>query len=117
MRGHGAVAAVYCSAADFTAVPAIQAAFPSTLAGTRATGTCVAGLYGLPQLRCNADGTWDQADVQNACSGTCVRTAWHMPLLTAIRCLHVRAHVAGNGPCGSMHVCSVALSGAVGRRS
>ena len=64
------VPAVYCDAIDLTANATFDATFPSTLAGTNAIGACANGLFGLPQLVCDADGTWNTTAVINPCSGT-----------------------------------------------
>ena len=69
-RGGGEATAVICAAADYSGNVAIQASFPNTLAGTSAVGTCAAGLFGLPQLQCQLNGSWNTTAVLNPCSCT-----------------------------------------------
>ena len=55
---------------DNTANPAINATFPTTIAGTVAVGTCKSGWFGLPQRQCQLDGTGAATVLRNPGSRT-----------------------------------------------
>jgi hypothetical protein len=69
--------AVECDAANFTSTPGIEATFPAgTLAGFVGIGTCAEGLFGLPQLTCLSNGTYDETSIVNPCSRMAWRIVW-----------------------------------------
>jgi len=61
---------VHCAPIDDSEEPGITAAFPETLAGSVAIGTCASPLHGRPQRQCLENGTWSDSILRNPCAGT-----------------------------------------------